>query len=289
MNLSHPKRLIPGLLLAVIVLMSAACSPTVSPEKIEPFPAGQFSNPTRIDNGWFPLTPGSELTFTGFTVSEGNKLDHKVVFTVTDLIKEISGVQTVVVWERDFSAGELAEAELVFFAQADDGTVWSLGQYPEEYENGKIIDNPAWIHGIEKAQAGIAMLADPKVGGSDYSQGWGPGVEYTDRGTVAQDGQQVCVPLDCFEDVLIISETSALEKNAAQLKYYARGIGNIRVSFTGADQTQETLQLVSFRQLDAAAMKSVQAEALKLEASAYKNSPDVYANTTPAVPATADN
>ncbi|MHB0987156.1 MAG: hypothetical protein ACYC3P_00660 [Bellilinea sp.] len=276
-----------GLKITAIVLLAlaAACTPKAATDQYEPFDATQFSQPTQIDNEWFPLIPGTQLTFEGFTSSQGEQIPHQVIFTVTDLVKEIGGINTVVAWERDFSDSQLVEAELVFFAQADDGTVWSLGQYPEEYEDGKIIDNPVWIHGIEDARAGISMQGDPQVGSESYSQGWGPAVEYTDRGQVSQDGQQVCVPFDCYEDVLVIDETSLSEPDAHQLKYYAMGVGNIRVSWTGDDQTQETLELTDFTQLGPEAMAEVQAEALKLEASAYANSEDVYGKTKPATPA----
>ncbi|MHB8113709.1 MAG: hypothetical protein ACYDHA_09675 [Bellilinea sp.] len=276
-----------GLKIAAIVLLTlaAACTPKAAMDQYESFDATQFSQPTQIDNVWFPLIPGTQLTFEGFTSSQGEQVPHQVIFTVTDLVKEIDGINNVVAWERDFSDGRLVEAELVFFAQADDGTVWSLGQYPEEYENGKIIDNPVWIHGIEEAQAGIFMQGDPQVGSESYSQGWGPAVEYTDRGQVSQDGQPVCVPFDCYEDILVIDETSLLEPDAHQLKYYAMGIGNIRVSWTGDDQTQETLELTDYIQLGSEAMAEVRAEALKLEASAYANSEDVYGKTKPATPA----
>ncbi|HWR67004.1 MAG TPA: hypothetical protein VN364_12885 [Bellilinea sp.] len=271
----------------LFLIVAAACSPKTTGEEYENFDPGQFSQPTQIDNEWFPLPPGAQLTFEGFTSSQGEQLTHRVIFTVTDLVKEIAGIKNVVAWERDYSEDQLVEAELVFFAQADDGTVWSLGQYPEEYDEGKIIDSPSWIHGVEEAVAGISMQGDPQPGPESYSQGWGPAVEYTDRAMVSKEGQQVCVPFDCYDEVLVIDETSLLEPDAHQLKFFARGVGNIKVDWTGEDQTQETLELTGFTMLDAAAMAEVQAEALKLEASAYEHSPDVYGKTSPAVPAMA--
>jgi len=41
---------------------------------------------------------------------------HQVVFTVTDLVRVINGVRTVVDWDRDINEGELEEAELAFQA-----------------------------------------------------------------------------------------------------------------------------------------------------------------------------
>ncbi len=64
------------------------------------------------------------------------------MFTVTDLTKVVNGVRAVVVWDRDYASGELQETELAFFAQDNDGNVWHLGEYPEEYETGKACRTP---------------------------------------------------------------------------------------------------------------------------------------------------
>ena len=66
-----------------------------------------------------------------------------MIFTVTDLTKEINGVRTVVLWDRDINAGKLLEGELAMWAQDDDGNVWLLGEYPEEYdERGQVRGRP---------------------------------------------------------------------------------------------------------------------------------------------------
>lgn len=248
----------------------------------------KFSNPTMVDNKWFPLTPGTQLTYEGETVEEsGERIPHRVGFTVTDLTKVIDGVRTVVVWDRDYSAGQLTETELAFFAQADDGNVWHFGQYPEEHEDGKFVAAPAWIHGVKGAQAGITIKAEPTVGAPSYSQGWGPEVNWTDRARVHQVGQRTCVPAGCYENVLVTDETSKEEPGAHQYKYYAPGVGNVRVGFGGNDPTKETLELVKATRLDVQALAQVRAEALKLEKHAYTVSRDVYGRTAPSQPAPA--
>ena len=73
-----------------------------------------------------------------------------MVFTVSDMVKEVNGVQAVVIWDRDYTEGELVEEEIAFFAQDHDGNVWHLGQYPEEFENGKLHKSPGWVAGEEE-------------------------------------------------------------------------------------------------------------------------------------------
>jgi hypothetical protein len=130
------------------------------------FDPARFSDPTTVDNQWFPLKPGTQLTYEGSAIADDGKIARKVVFTVTDLTKTISGVRAVVGWDRDYNDGRLVEPELVFFAQDDDGNVWTLGQYPEEYEDGKFVAAPAWIVGLEGAKAGLVMRAAPRPGTS---------------------------------------------------------------------------------------------------------------------------
>ena len=247
------------------------------------FDPDNFDNPTVIDNEWLPMTPGTQAVYEGTTNEDDELLEHQVIITVTDLTKVIDGIETVVSWDLDFSDGELVEAELAFFAQDNDGNVWRLGEHPEEYEDGEIVDAPTWIAGVDGAKAGISMLADPVEGTLSYSQGWAPEVEFIDRGQVHETGAETCVEFDCFTDVLVIAEFNVEEAGAAQLKYFASGIGNVQVGWTGNDETQEELELVSFEQLDPAALVDVRAAALELEASAYEVSPNVYGRTEPAV------
>jgi hypothetical protein len=246
-----------------------------------------FGDVPRVDNAWFPLEPGTRWVFEGDANGDEARVDRRVVFVVTDLVKEIAGVRTVVAYERDYNEGELTEAELVFFAQDDTGRVWHLGQYPEEYEDGEFIAAPTWIAGLREAAAGIFMKAEPRYGDPSYSQGWGPEVGWTDRARVFETGSRTCVPAGCYDDVLVIDEFNRDEPDAHQLKYYARRVGNVRVGWAGAlEEEQEVLELVEFTQLDPEALAAIRAEALGLEAHAYQVSPDVYGRTSPAEPTT---
>lgn len=251
-------------------------------QKLENFDPKNFDEHSiNINNKWLPLIPGKRLVYEGTTVQQdGTLVPHRVEINVTDLTKVVGGVRTVVSWDMDYSDNELAEAELAFFAQDKNGNVWHFGQYPEEYESGKFVNAPTWIHGLKGARAGIAMQAKPQLGKPSYSQGWGPEVNWTDRGQVYKMGQKTCVPLDCYQDVLVIAETSQSESDAKQLKYYATGVGNVRVGWEGAgEKTKETLELVKFEHLSQEDIAKVRAEALKLEKHAYEISKDVYSYT----------
>ncbi len=292
--------------IALTLLISAACGAKPSPgvetgskpapvantsgqtseKKFEDFEPKKFNDPTQIDNEWMPLKPGTRFVYEGANVEDDGKVvPHRLEITVTDLTKVIGGVPSLVTWDLDYNDNELVEKELAFFAQDNDGNVWRMGEHPEEYEDGKFLAAPTWLHGFQDAHAGIDMLAKPKLGTPSYAQGWAPAVNWTDRGQVDQMGQKTCVRLGCYEDVLVIAETSQAEPDAQQLKYWARGVGNVRVGWRGAgEKTQETLELIELSHLSPEALAEVRANALELEKHAYEVSKDVYAHTSPLEP-----
>jgi hypothetical protein len=244
---------------------------------------GAFSNPVRIDNRWLPLTPGTQFVYEGRANRGQGARRHRVVFTVTDLTKVIDGVRTIVLWDRDYNAGVLQENEITFHAQDDEGTVWNLGEYPEEYKRGKLSGAPdTWLAGTARARAGIVMLAEPRLGTPSYLQGFAPDIEFADRARVYRLGVRSCVPVDCYDNVLITDEWNPAEPGAHQRKYYASGVGNIRIGAAGEDTEGEALVLVKVRRLSRPALAFVRREALKLDTRAYRVRADVYGQTPPA-------
>jgi hypothetical protein len=244
-----------------------------------PFDRSRFTTPTRVDNQWWPLVPGTRFTMVGSANRGEGRRPHRVTFTVTDLTKVIDGITTVVVWDRDVNAGRLAEDELAFNAQDDGGTVWNFGEYPEVYADGRLTGAPdSWIVGRGGARAGIAMPGRPQVGTASYLQGWAPAVEFSDRARVFARGARTCVPLRCFDDVLETDEWNPTEHGAHERKFYAAGVGNVRVGPAGGKE-QEGLVLQRVEPLSAGAMVTVRRKVLALDARAYVVSPRVYGRT----------
>jgi hypothetical protein len=237
--------------LIIVGLQSWACGQNSDAQIADEFNADNFDRSTIIDNEWWPLTPGTQLIYEGFTVEEGEEIPHRIVFTVTDLTKVIGGVNTVVIFDRDYSDNNLVESELAFYAQDNDGNVWHLGQHRETYDEVEFVGGRAWlVSHLEGAKAGIMMMADPQLGTPDYSQGYAPPpFHWTDRARVYEMGQSTTVPWGA----------------------------NVRVGWRGDDAQQETLELVEIVRLGPEELAEVRAEALALETRAY-----VYAQTPPA-------
>jgi hypothetical protein len=191
----------------------------------------------------------------------------------------------VVVWERDYTEGQLVEAELAFFAQDDYGNVWHMGEYPEEYEGSEFEKAPGWLAGFKGASAGIAVRAEPRLKTPSYAQGYAPPpINWIDRGRVYKVGQRSCVPVDCYDDVLVIEEFERNKPGAFQLKYYAPGVGDIRVGWRGPEEVEkEGLELVKEVRLSPQGLAKARANALKMEKHAYEIK-EYYRKTEPAKP-----
>jgi hypothetical protein len=90
------------------------------------------------------------------------------------------------------------------------------------------------------------------------------------------------VPLGCYDDSLVIVETNPLERgNGHQLKYYAPGVGNVRVAPRGGKE-HEVLVLVKVRNLGADELARVRGKALVLDRRGARTQKAVYGRTQPA-------
>jgi hypothetical protein len=258
---------------------SAATRGTTGPQVGEKdFAATHFSaRSILVDNPFLPLVPGQQWTLTGTTTAG----KHEVVFTVTDVTKWVDHVRTVVIWDRDFQDGQLAEEELAFMAQDDAGNVWSLGEYPEVHEDNGTVDAPStWLAGHNGATAGVLMRANPKTATSSYVQGRSPDIEFLDQAKVAQTNQKTCGPTGCYRGVLVVDEWNPLAQpqDGHQFKYHAPGVGVVKIVGKGGTE-QETLVLTKRHTLTADERAAANARTLQLDHRAYRLAHDVYAQT----------
>lgn len=258
-----------------------AGNPDTPPTDARHYDRALFRVDEAVPNAWYPLRPGTRLFYKGSSEEEGERLHHTVDIVVTDLVKVVDGVPSRVVFERDYTEGELVETELALFATDRHGNVWHTGEYPEEYEEGKFVKAPAWVHGLAGACAGITIPGQPQLGTPDYAQGYAPPpINWVDRGRVFRTGGRTCVPAACYEDVVVIEEFETGVPEAFQDKYYARGVGVVRVGWRGAkDDSKEVLELVRVTRLTPRQLATVRAEAMEQEKRGYTISKDVWGRT----------
>jgi hypothetical protein len=191
---------------------------------------------TRIDNPYLPFEPGTTLTYEGAT-EDG--LERTVV-EVTDQTREILGVTVTVVRDRVYLDDGLIEDTRDWFAQDREGTVWYFGEDSKEIKNGEVINRKgSWEAGVDGARPGIVMPADPRPG-DRYAQEDAPGVA-EDRGEVLSLNETIEVPYDSYENVLKTKDTTPLEPDVEEHKYYARNVGLIAEEEVGAREERAEL------------------------------------------------
>jgi hypothetical protein len=195
------------------------------PQGREPVNLAPSDFTVEIDNPYWPMRAGSRWVY---SESDTTGSQQKVVVKVTDRTKTIAnGVEARVVRDTVTEGGEPVEVTDDWYAQDSAGNVWYLGEATTEYRNGKPTTTAGSFEaGVDGAQAGIAMPADPEPGLS-YRQEYYAG-EAEDKAAVITVGEeQVQVPFGHFSDVVMTRDLVPTEPKVQELKFYARGIGPV--------------------------------------------------------------
>ena len=167
------------------------------PQGREPVKLDPADFTTKIDNPYWPMSPGSRWVYRE-TDTQGTR--EKVVVTVTNKTRVIAnGIEARVVRDVVTEKGRPVEITDDWYAQDKDGNIWYLGESVRNYVNGKLADRSGSFEaGVDGAQPGVAMPADP-VPGLSYRQEYYKG-EAEDRGAVITvDQKQVRVPFGFFD------------------------------------------------------------------------------------------
>jgi hypothetical protein len=193
---------------------------------------------TGVDNPYFPLVPGSRWVMEGAGESAG----EVTTTLVTNRTRTILGVVCIVVRDEVKADGALQELTFDWYAQDADGNVWYFGEQTAEYrKNGEVKTRAgSWEAGVDGAQPGVIMPADPPVGLA-YRQEFYPG-EAEDQATVVELGTTADTPLSQFTDVLVTEDWTPLEPDLRERKFYAPGVGLVmeRVVSGGSGETRLT-------------------------------------------------
>jgi hypothetical protein len=194
---------------------------------------------SRVDNPYFPLTPGTTLVYRG--VKKNGKTPQEDHFAVTDQKKIVMGVTCTVVRDTVMSRGRPVERTFDWFAQDRQGNVWYFGEETQELKHGRfgaMIDSgPA---GKAGAQPGLMMEAHPAKGDHYWQFHW-PG-HAMDTTRVLGEGGRVSLPYGAFDQTLLTQEQSPLEPGVHDQKWSVRGIGYVQEE--AATGTHERIKLV---------------------------------------------
>jgi hypothetical protein len=162
--------------------------------------------------------------------------ESKLTITVLNQTKDIGGVTTRVVEEREENHGLLAEVSRNFYAiDNSTGDVFYFGEEVDLYSNGQLTAHRgAWLADENGSRAGLTMPGTPSAG-MKYYQELAPGVAM-DRARVVSLSESISTKAGDFEGCLLTQESSQIEAGAIEYKTYCPGVGLVQ---------DESLTLVS--------------------------------------------
>ncbi|MFE6964306.1 hypothetical protein ACFVAJ_04275 [Agromyces sp. NPDC057679] len=236
-------------LAALAAAMFAGCTGASQPAEERSLPEGsdaveldpaQFT--TDIDNPYWPMEPGTRWTYRE-TDPDG---ELTVEVTVTSETREIAnGIEARVVRDTVRRGDELVEDTFDWYAQDEAGAIWYLGEDTAEFEDGEIVSTEGSFEaGVDGALPGIIMPADPRPG-MEYRQEYLAG-EAEDQGAVLGTEELVEVPYGAFTGALLTRDTTPLEPDVEELKFYARDVGPVlTVSVSGGAGREELVSVTT--------------------------------------------
>ena len=193
-----------------------------------------------IDNPFYPLTPGTTFIYVG---TIGGAVESNVV-AVTHNTKVILGVTCAEVRDTVYSDGVLTEDTLDWFAQDTAGNVWYFGENTHELDGNEITNiDGSFKAGVDGAKPGIIMKAHPAIG--DFYRQEFDLENAEDLAEVISLTDSVTLTLDTFNGCLKTEETTPLEPDARENKFYAPGVGPILTVDLVRNETLPLVQITT--------------------------------------------
>jgi hypothetical protein len=192
-------------------------------------PAAEWTSVFRLEKGdlsstgrnpYFILEPGYQLVL--------KSADTELTVTVLDETRNVDGVETRIVEEREVEDGRLIEVSRNCYAiSKTNGGVFYFGEDVDAYDSqGKVSHGGSWHAGENGARAGLMMPGLPLLG-ARYYQEVAPGIAM-DRAEIVSVSESFKCPAGTFSDVLKVEETTPLEPGAKEYKLYAAGVGLVK-------------------------------------------------------------
>ena len=163
---------------------------------------------------------------------------EETVDEVTNLHKTVLDIKVTVVHDQVFLNDDLIEDTYDWYAQDKDGAVWYFGEATTAHRrDGSTSTAGSWEAGVNGAQPGIIMPANPKPG-EPYRQEYFKG-HAEDMGQIVAVDESAKVPAGAYSDCVKTKDWSMIE-GGQEFKWYARGVGFVR-----SQDGDEVAELVS--------------------------------------------
>ena len=193
-----------------------------------------------VDNRYFPLPVGRTWVYRG--VRDGQtQIDRVTVTSKTKLVAE--GITARVVRDVATHKGKLLEKTADWYAQDTQGNVWYVGEDTTAYlPNGQTDKSGSWEAGVNDAEPGIIMLANPQIPNA-YRQEFLKG-EAEDTAWIINRGEKVSAPIGAFHQALRTLEFARIEPDVVDQKVYAPGIGIVtETALTGPQEVSNLVRM----------------------------------------------
>src|SRR5215471_13862109 len=206
-TMNRARRSIPSIGAAILLIAGCSTDHSTSPGATAPLapspmvakrmpatPQPQLAGwVSGLSNPWLAFTPGKVFHYRAET-PDGIETS---VIEVTGDTKVIRGVVTTVVHDQESLNGSLIENTFDWYAQDTEGNVWYFGEDSKQIDHGVVVGTAgSWQAGMNGANPGIVMLANPKVG-MKYAQEFAPNVA-EDMAQVKSLSESVQVPYGSF-------------------------------------------------------------------------------------------
>jgi hypothetical protein len=234
-----------GLLVVGVALTACGEDPAPPANDVAAFPQG--ADPVELDpddftiditNRWWPMAVGDRWVF---EETDADGTVRRVEVTVLDETYTVAlGMPARVVHDLVTADGAVVEDTLDWYAQDADGNIWYLGEETAEYEDGRLVSTEgSWEAGVDGAQPGIAVPADPEPG-TGYRQEY-LADEAEDEAVVLSTTEQVEVPAGRYTDALLTRDSTPLEPEISELKFYAPDVGPVMALQVSGGTSREVL------------------------------------------------
>jgi len=230
MSSKYSLSLVAGIVLSLLAFSSSSLFAGHEDNFSPPNPA-DFAEP--MDNGWLPMSVG--LTYAYNSVENRQAVVNEV--TQTAELETIQGIPCTVVHEAEWMYSLAVRDWLLtretynWIAWDNWGNVWNFGEDTTRFshdENGEVTGESkdgSWQAGLNGAQAGILMLAQPGPGIAFYKEIQKGEAE--DMALVKRVNAHVNITFGNFKGCLMMQEWSPLDPDAIEITPHApvRGPG----------------------------------------------------------------
>lgn len=197
--------------------------PSFAANFVDPLAIGDTVAP----NPWFSLETGNRWVYAG----DGESIEVEV----TGETKLIDGVTCVVIVDTAMEDGAVVEITRDWYAQDVSGNVWYCGEIARNFElfdgdepqEPELVDiDGSWKAGREGAEPGILLPSNPEVGEIIRQEVFFGEAEDVIE-VLSVTATETSPGGSCAGDCLMTADTTPLEPDVEENKFYAPGIGLI--------------------------------------------------------------